>query len=133
MSDQDTAMPTAGAGDAHNDDNNGYAGNDRENGNGQPSAEEGGRERQRSRSRSPYESSGRRGRDSYNRSRSRSRSPRRRPPPAPPGKTEAPPSNVLGCFNLSIRTKDIDLEDEFGRVGEVEKAVVVYDQRVGLE
>ena len=39
-------------------------------------------------------------------------------------------SNVLGCFGLSIRTRDIDLEDEFARYGAVEKAVIVYDQRV---
>ena len=43
---------------------------------------------------------------------------------------EAPASNVLGCFGLSIRTRDIDLEDEFSRYGQVEKAVIVYDQRV---
>ena len=37
---------------------------------------------------------------------------------------------MLGCFGLSIRTRDIDLEDEFSRYGQVEKAVIVYDQRV---
>lgn len=37
---------------------------------------------------------------------------------------------MLGCFGLSIRTKDIDLEEEFSRYGRVEKATIVYDQRV---
>ena len=41
------------------------------------------------------------------------------------------PSPVLGVFGLSIRTQERDLEDEFGRFGRVEKAVIVYDQRVG--
>ncbi|KAK9897111.1 RNA-binding domain-containing protein [Cystobasidium minutum MCA 4210] len=60
----------------------------------------------------------------------RERSPTRRPPPPPPGRDrEAQRSNVLGCFGLSIRTRDIDLEDEFNRYGHVEKAVIVYDQR----
>lgn len=36
---------------------------------------------------------------------------------------------VLGVFGLSIRTKESDLEDEFGRYGAVEKVVIVYDQR----
>jgi len=31
---------------------------------------------------------------------------------------------------LSIRTRERDLEDEFNRCGEVEKVVIVYDQRV---
>jgi len=41
-----------------------------------------------------------------------------------------PPNNVLGVFGLSVRTRERDLEDEFGRYGDVEKAVIVYDQRV---
>lgn len=41
------------------------------------------------------------------------------------------PSNVLGVFGLSIRTQDRDLHDYFGANGRrVEKALVVYDQRV---
>lgn len=36
---------------------------------------------------------------------------------------------MLGCFGLSIRTKDVDLEDEFSRYGQVDKAVILYDQR----
>ncbi|ODN79835.1 hypothetical protein L202_03729 [Cryptococcus amylolentus CBS 6039] len=48
-----------------------------------------------------------------------------RPPEAP--KVEA--NNVLGVFGLSIRTRERDLEDEFMRYGDVEKVVIVYDQR----
>lgn len=33
-------------------------------------------------------------------------------------------------FALSIRTRERDLEEEFGRFGTVEKATIVYDQRV---
>lgn len=40
------------------------------------------------------------------------------------------PSEVLGVFGLSIRTRERDLEDEFSRSGTVEKVVIVYDQRV---
>jgi hypothetical protein len=44
--------------------------------------------------------------------------------------TQVPtPSNVLGVFGLSIRTRERDLEDEFSRSGRVEKVVIVYDQR----
>lgn len=49
-----------------------------------------------------------------------------RPPTAP----RVEPTNVLGVFGLSIRTRERDLEDEFGRFGEVDKVVIVYDQRV---
>lgn len=35
-------------------------------------------------------------------------------------------------FALSIRTRERDLEEEFGRFGTVEKATIVYDQRVSL-
>ncbi|WWC70279.1 uncharacterized protein I206_104229 [Kwoniella pini CBS 10737] len=42
---------------------------------------------------------------------------------------EADPNNVLGVFGLSIRTRERDLEDEFTRYGDVEKVVIVYDQR----
>ena len=53
-------------------------------------------------------------------------------PPARPRQNHAPvaPNNVLGVFGLSVRTNERDLEDEFGRYGEVEKAVIVYDQKV---
>lgn len=39
------------------------------------------------------------------------------------------PTNVLGVFGLSIRTREADLEAEFSRYGKVEKVVIVYDQR----
>ncbi|ORY34065.1 hypothetical protein BCR39DRAFT_463139 [Naematelia encephala] len=52
-------------------------------------------------------------------------------PPARPRHAPArvEPNNVLGVFGLSIRTREEDLEDEFGRYGKVDKVVVVYDQR----
>lgn len=54
----------------------------------------------------------------------------------PPRPRHAPaavePGNVLGVFGLSIRTRERDLEDEFNRCGEVEKVVIVYDQRASL-
>jgi transformer-2 protein len=50
----------------------------------------------------------------------------RRPPTAP----QVPVSNVLGVFGLSVRTRERDLEDEFGKYGDVEKVIIVYDQRV---
>ena len=34
-------------------------------------------------------------------------------------------------FGLSIRTTERDLEDEFARVGDVDKVVIVYDARTG--
>jgi hypothetical protein len=56
--------------------------------------------------------------------------------PAPARPRHAPqvsePTNVLGVFGLSIRTRERDLEDEFQRHGNVEKVVIVYDQRVRL-
>ncbi|WVQ82148.1 hypothetical protein IAT38_004276 [Cryptococcus sp. DSM 104549] len=57
-----------------------------------------------------------------------------RPDTAPPARAErappkADPNNVIGVFGLSIRTRERDLEDEFSRFGEVEKVVIVYDQR----
>jgi RNA recognition motif-containing protein len=54
------------------------------------------------------------------------------PAPARPRNVPAAvaPNNVLGVFGLSVRTRERDLEDEFGRYGDVEKAVIVYDQRV---
>ena len=44
----------------------------------------------------------------------------------------APANPVLGVFGLSIRTQERDLDDEFRKYGEVEKVVIVYDQRVSL-
>lgn len=49
---------------------------------------------------------------------------------AAPTTAEANP--VIGVFGLSVRTKERDLEDEFGKYGDVEKVVIVYDQRVSL-
>ena len=40
------------------------------------------------------------------------------------------PTNVLGVFGLSIRTRDKDLEEEFSRFGDIKKVAIVYDQRV---
>lgn len=54
------------------------------------------------------------------------------PPPRPGAAPRAEPNNVLGVFGLSIRTRERDLEDEFARFGDVEKVVIVYDQRVSL-
>ncbi|GAA5851189.1 hypothetical protein JCM5353_007498 [Sporobolomyces roseus] len=53
------------------------------------------------------------------------------PPARPSNAPVATPSNVLGVFGLSIRTREEDLEAEFGRSGRVEKVVIVYDQRSG--
>ena len=57
-----------------------------------------------------------------------SRPPRNNPPVNRPS---PPPSNIIGAFGLSIRTTERDLEEEFGRIGEVEKVVIVYDARTG--
>ncbi|KAL7421670.1 hypothetical protein Q5752_003439 [Cryptotrichosporon argae] len=51
------------------------------------------------------------------------------PPHKPSHAPRAEPNNVLGVFGLSIRTRERDLEDEFMRCGDVEKVVIVYDQR----
>lgn len=37
---------------------------------------------------------------------------------------------MLGVFGLSVRTRERDIEDEFSKMGPVEKVVIVYDQRV---
>lgn len=54
--------------------------------------------------------------------------------PAPPRPRHAPsrvePNPVLGVFGLSVRTRERDLEDEFLRYGDVDKVVIVYDQKV---
>ncbi|TIA97015.1 hypothetical protein E3P81_03599 [Wallemia ichthyophaga] len=62
----------------------------------------------------------------------RSPSPPPRPSPPPPRRrNENPPepNETLGVFGLSIRTREIDLEDEFNRFGRVDKVTIVYDQR----
>lgn len=78
-------------------------------------------------------------RDTYDR-RPYDRAPRRRDDRYPPGgargaaeaaRPSPAPSNIIGAFGLSIRTTERDLEEEFGRVGEVEKVVIVYDARTG--
>lgn len=51
-------------------------------------------------------------------------------PTRPPPKVGA--NQVVGVFGLSIRTTERDLEDEFGRYGEVDKVVIVYDQRASF-
>lgn len=58
---------------------------------------------------------------------------RRGPPPRPANAPRPEANNVLGVFGLSIRTRERDLEDEFGRFGEVDKVVIVYDQRVSTD
>ncbi|TIA87874.1 hypothetical protein E3P99_02920 [Wallemia hederae] len=60
----------------------------------------------------------------------RSPPPRRSPPP-PRRRNENPPepNETVGVFGLSIRTREIDLEDEFNRFGKVDKVTIVYDQR----
>ncbi len=54
--------------------------------------------------------------------------PPRRPAHAPEKPT---PSATLGVFGLSVRTRERDLDYEFGRYGTVESVHIVYDQRVG--
>jgi hypothetical protein len=52
---------------------------------------------------------------------------------APRGPTTRPePSNCLGVFGLSLRTREADLDDEFKRYGTVESVTIVYDQKVIL-
>lgn len=47
------------------------------------------------------------------------------------GTREAPEiSNILGVFGLSLRTRDIDVEDVFREFGQIEKVTIVYDHRV---
>lgn len=53
------------------------------------------------------------------------------PPMSPPVFSKVKPTNILGVFGLSVRTSERDLQDEFSRHGEVEKIVIVYDQRTG--
>ncbi len=43
--------------------------------------------------------------------------------------TDVEPTTVLGCFGLSIRTTEKDLQYEFDAIAPVEKVVVVYDAR----
>lgn len=58
------------------------------------------------------------------------REPDGRAPRRPHDAPAVPPNNVLGVFGLSVRTRERDLEDEFGKFGDVERVVIVYDQRV---
>lgn len=39
-------------------------------------------------------------------------------------------SNILGVFGLSLRTREIDLEEVFREFGTIEKVTIVYDHRV---
>lgn len=55
------------------------------------------------------------------------------PPMSPPVFSKVKPTNILGVFGLSVRTSERDLQDEFSRHGEVEKIVIVYDQRVSRQ
>jgi transformer-2 protein len=61
--------------------------------------------------------------------RQRSPPPVSRPRHAP---SDPEPTNVVGVFGLSVRTTEVDLEEEFGKVSPVEKVVIVYDARVSL-
>lgn len=55
---------------------------------------------------------------------------RRRSPPRPKHAPSNPdPTNVVGVFGLSVRTTERDLEEEFGRIADVDKVTVVYDAR----
>ncbi|CAO3619293.1 unnamed protein product [Mucor fragilis] len=110
----------------------------------------------RSLSRSPVRRSSSRRQDSpkrrrsYSRSRSRSprgdrrerrrsRSPRRRSPARGRrgeankefhGTRDEPEmSNILGVFGLSLRTREVDLEEVFREFGTIEKVTIVYDHR----
>ncbi|EAL23252.1 hypothetical protein CNBA3680 [Cryptococcus deneoformans B-3501A] len=57
------------------------------------------------------------------------------PSKSPPGSShvfsKVKSTNILGVFGLSVRTTERDLQDEFSRHGEIEKVVIVYDQRTG--
>ncbi|KAI8377218.1 hypothetical protein EDC96DRAFT_571480 [Choanephora cucurbitarum] len=114
-----------------------------------PARRESSRRRSRSRSRSKEyrrKRSGsprRRSRSPRRRSRSprrRSRSPRRRrqsprggrhePNKEFHGTREAPEmSNILGVFGLSLRTREVDIEEVFSDFGSLEKVTIVYDHR----
>ncbi|WVN88432.1 uncharacterized protein L203_103642 [Cryptococcus depauperatus CBS 7841] len=53
-------------------------------------------------------------------------------PPKPPHVTlKVEPTPMLGVFGLSVRTTERDLQLEFERYGEIEKVVIIYDQRTG--
>lgn len=72
--------------------------------------------------------------------REREREPMREAPPPPRsygggggGRANQPkpdPSPCLGVFGLSLRTRESDLEVEFGRYGDVQNVTIVYDQKV---
>ncbi|KAI8072228.1 uncharacterized protein B0P05DRAFT_473907, partial [Gilbertella persicaria] len=43
---------------------------------------------------------------------------------------EAPEmSNILGVFGLSLRTREVDIEEVFSKYGTLEKVTIVYDHR----
>lgn len=97
------------------------------------------RSRRRSPSRSRSRSRDRRRRSISPRRRSRSPRSRRRSPPRG-GRNEANKefhgtrdepemSNILGVFGLSLRTREVDLEDVFREFGTIEKVTIVYDHR----
>jgi hypothetical protein len=46
------------------------------------------------------------------------------------GGSPPPPSNVLGVFGMSVRTRERDLEELFGKFGELERVSIVYDAYV---
>ena len=39
-------------------------------------------------------------------------------------------SNILGVFGLSLRTREVDIEEVFSDFGSLEKVTIVYDHRV---
>jgi len=45
--------------------------------------------------------------------------------------TNGAPSNVLGIFGLSIKTREDKLRREFGKFGEVESVSIIYDHKTG--
>ncbi|GAA5805520.1 hypothetical protein HPULCUR_011037 [Helicostylum pulchrum] len=98
----------------------------------------------RRRSPSPSRSRDRRRRSISPRRRSSRSPPRRRRSPLPvsggSGRIEANKefhgtrddpemSNILGVFGLSLRTREIDLEEVFREFGTIEKVTIVYDHR----
>ncbi|KAK4519160.1 prephenate dehydratase [Mucor velutinosus] len=93
----------------------------------------------RSRSRSPRGDRRDRRRSLSPPPRRRSRSPRRRSPGRGRrneankefhGTRDEPEmSNILGVFGLSLRTREVDLEEVFREFGTIEKVTIVYDHR----
>ncbi|KAJ3083299.1 hypothetical protein HK102_001143 [Quaeritorhiza haematococci] len=48
--------------------------------------------------------------------------------PSPTSRDAPEPSKVLGVFGLSLRTREYQLEDIFGKYGAIEKVTIIYDQ-----